>query len=64
MTFLTSYMETMLAMATDPVEIELRRKVLDDHLAHQRETPPEFETLQIAQVEPVDLGDAQPEPEE
>jgi hypothetical protein len=37
MTFLTSHMEAMLAAATDPVEIELRRKVLDDHLAMQRE---------------------------
>jgi len=37
MTFLTGYMEAMLASATDPVEIEMRRKVLEDHLEMQRE---------------------------
>lgn len=37
MTFLTGYLETMLALATDPKEIKLRRKVLDDHLAMQLE---------------------------
>lgn len=36
MTFLTGYLEVMLSTATDPKEIELRRKVLDDHLAMQR----------------------------
>jgi hypothetical protein len=35
MSFLTSHMEAMLAAATDPEEIALRRKVLDDHLAMQ-----------------------------
>lgn len=33
MTFLTDYMEAALAMATDPEEIALRQKVLDDHRA-------------------------------
>lgn len=33
MTFLTGYMEAMLAGATDPLEIELRRKALEDHLS-------------------------------
>jgi hypothetical protein len=37
MSFLTSHMEAMLAIATDPEEIELRRKVLDDHLKMQEE---------------------------
>lgn len=37
MSFLTGYMEAMLAAATDPREIELRRMVLDDHLAMVRE---------------------------
>ena len=37
MTFLTGYMEVMLAVATDPEEIEMRRRVLEDHLAMQRE---------------------------
>lgn len=37
MSFLTSHMEAMLAAATDPDEIEMRRKVLDDHLAMQEE---------------------------
>lgn len=33
MTFLTGHMTAMLALATDPEEIEMRRRVLDDHLA-------------------------------
>jgi len=33
MSFLTSHMEAMLALATDPEEIELRRRVLEDHVA-------------------------------
>ena len=37
MTFLTGFMEAMLAAATDPEEIEMRRRVLEDHLAVQRE---------------------------
>lgn len=47
MSFLTTHMEAMLAAATDPEEIKLRRKVLDDHLAMQEELaartqPPEL----------------------
>lgn len=37
MTFLTSYMETMLAAATDPDEVALRQKVLDEHLQMEAE---------------------------
>ena len=37
MSFLTGYMEAMLSMATDPDEIELRRKVLEDHVAVQEQ---------------------------
>jgi len=37
MSFLTGYMEVMLAAATDPQEIELRRQVLDDQRAMQAE---------------------------
>lgn len=36
MPFLTSHMEAMLSAATDPDEIEMRRKVLEDQLAMER----------------------------
>lgn len=36
MSFLTSYMEAALAQATDPAEIELRRKVLEDQKAAEQ----------------------------
>lgn len=47
MTFLTAYMETMLAHATDPEEIELRRRVLEDHLAHQKASPGDLDNIPI-----------------
>lgn len=56
MSFITDHMEAMLAIATNPVEIELRRKVLDDHLAMEREMAERKAAIPM-------LNDPQPEGE-
>jgi hypothetical protein len=59
MSFLTGYMETMLSMATDPEEIELRRKVLEDHVAVQEQLIEQRRLADIALAElPTDETEA------
>lgn len=57
MTFLTSYMEAMLSAATDPEEIALRQKVLDDHVAHQKASPGDLDHMTV-ELQPEPLAGA------
>jgi hypothetical protein len=55
MSFLAGYMEAMLAVATDPEEIEMRRRVLDDHLAHQKASPADLDDIPIGAADAYDF---------
>lgn len=66
MSFLTSHMEAMIAAATDPLEIELRTKVLEDHLAAmaiEAQRRKEFDSLPDAALLPEDFGHANGAPD-
>lgn len=58
MSFLTDHMQAMLDMATDPEEIELRTKVLNDQLAMEADMAAKREGAQYTVLAaPADNGE-------